>query len=311
MRIAFFGSDDFARLHLEYILKSRHTVVGCVTSPDRRQGRGMQMAMSPIKILADRHHIPYIQPENLKDKTVLGQLRAFDADIFVVVAYGKLLTQDVLDIPKLFCVNVHGSLLPKYRGAAPINWAILNGEPYTGVTVQKVFLALDAGDIIAQSRMDITPGMTADVLREKMAIMSAPFLVKTLNNIEDNKYSLTPQDPMLVSYASKLTKEMGAIDWTKSAVDIERQVRGLKPWPGTFTLYKGKTLKILAAHVSPDKPMGNPKPATVLSAGKSGLAIACGEGAVIIEQVQPEAGKAMAAADFLLGHKISAGIQLK
>ena len=330
MRIVFFGSDEFAATHLEQLLKSNHKIIGCVTQPDRAQGRGMKLVLSPIKVLAAQHNIDYFQPEILKEASVAQRLKAMNADIFVVVAYGQILTQQMLNIPKLFCVNVHGSLLPKYRGAAPINWAILNGDTQTGVSVQKIALALDAGDIIAQSKMNIAPDMTADVLRTQMAQVGAKLLVETLDNIEKGKYKLTPQDPAAVTVAPKLTKDMGKIDWTKSAQQIYNQIRGLKPWPGTYTQHNGKMIKIIDAelrHCEEAKPtkqskedcfppllklrrtraslaMTKEKPGKIIDAGKQGFTVACGQGALLITQVQPEAGKIMPAASFIAGHKL-------
>ena len=309
MRIIFFGSDDFAALHLESLLKSRHTVAGCVTQPDTRQGRGMKVVLSPIKILAAEHSIDYIQPDTLKDPSVMAWLKERQADVFVVVAYGRLLTQDILNTPKLFAVNVHGSMLPRYRGAAPINWAILNGDARSGVTVQKMALALDAGDIIAQERIDIGPEEGADVLRAHMAKAGAKLLVKTLDGIEQGKYKLTPQDPGQVSHAPKLTKHMGKINWSDAAQVIHDQVRGLKPWPGTHTLYKGKMLKILNASVSVQAQRA--KPGVVTAVDKQSFSVACGSGLLIIREVQPEAGKAMPARSFIAGHKIAIGARLE
>lgn len=213
MNIVFFGSDDFAAAHLKELITSGHKIVLCVTQPDARQGRGMKLAFSPIKLLAAEHDLPYIQPPTLKDDAVAAQLSALNADLFVVVAYGRLLPQRILDIPKLFCINVHGSLLPHYRGAAPINWAVLKGDRQTGVTVQKMALELDAGDIIAQEIIKIPPDMSADVLRTRMAEAGARFLPHVINQIAAGKYVLTPQNPAMVTYAPKLTKEMGHIHW--------------------------------------------------------------------------------------------------
>lgn len=310
MNIVFFGSDDFAALHLKHLLASRHKVVGCVTSPDSRQGRGLKLSISPIKVLAEQNSIECLQPPTLKDPAVVTRLKQLNADLFVVVAYGKLLTQEILDIPRLFCVNVHGSLLPKYRGAAPINWAMLNGDIQTGVTVQKVALELDSGDVIAQAKIDIPPDMTADILRQQLAQLSAPFLVATLNTIEEGKFTLTAQDPRQVSYAPKLTKEMGRIDWSKPAAAIYNQIRGLKPWPGTQTVWNGKMLKVLQADIGPDG-SAQTAPGTVVSVDKSGFTVACAQGSsLIIKEVQPEAGKPMPTASYMAGHKIIPGSQL-
>jgi methionyl-tRNA formyltransferase len=303
MNIIFFGSDDFAATNLEELIQSQHKVIGCVTQPDTRQGRGLKVAISPIKILSETHNIDCIQPEKLKDPSVVAWLKDKKADLFVVVAYGRLLSQEILDIPKLFCVNVHGSLLPQYRGAAPINWAILNGDNVTGVTVQKMALALDAGDIIAQEKMDLSNDMTADVLRPSMASVGAKLLVKTLDTIALGKHSFTPQDNSNVTYAPKLTKEMGEIVWKDAAQVIYNQIRGLKPWPGTYTFYQGKMLKIINATAC----NGKGKPGEVIAVDKKGICVACGHDALLITDVHPEAGKIMSASSFTAGYKLISG----
>lgn len=306
MRIVFLGSDDFAAVCLKELLASGIDVAACVTGPDTRQGRGMKLALSPIKALAQEHDIACLQPFSLKEESIVAQLTEFQADIFVVVAYGRILPQAVLDIPKLFCVNVHGSLLPQYRGAAPVNWAIINGDRQTGVTIQKMVFELDAGDIIAQEVLPLSGEITADVLRQQMAEVGAKLLVKTLDQIERKQYVLEAQDASKVSYAVKLTKELGLLDWQKPAVELERRIRGLKPWPGTYTHYKGKVLKILdAAVVSVRGEVG-----TIASISRQGVVIACGHEGLLVKQVHLEASKAVAAYDFVLGHQLTIGEKL-
>ncbi len=302
MRIVFFGSDDFAAVNLRNLLESGHEVAACVTKPDTRQGRGMKLVVSHIKELAQEHGIACLTPVTLNSPEMVEALKAFQADIFVVVAYGKLLSQAVLDIPKIFCVNVHGSLLPKYRGAAPINWAVLNGDKETGVTIQKMVLALDAGDIIAQTRVPIPDEMDAAQLREAMAMEGARLLVKTVGDIGRGNFTLTPQADQNSTYASKLTKEMGRIDWSKKAQSIVNQIRGLKPWPGTFTSYKGKMLKILKAQAV--KALLPGKPGEIVLLDQKGITVLCGEGAIMIIEVHPEASKPMPAASFAAGHRV-------
>lgn len=304
MKIVFFGSDDFAAVHLKALLRSSHQVVGCVTQPDRPQGRGMKMVISPIKAIALEADVLCLQPANFKEQSTLESLKAFDADMFVVVAYGRLLTQSVLDIPKKFSVNVHGSLLPAYRGAAPINWAIINGDYETGVTVQKMVLQLDAGDIIAQSRMPITDTTSSDRLREDMSHVGAQVLVKTLDEIASNTYQCTAQNDQHVTYAPKLSKELSSIDWSQSADTIARKVRGLKPWPGTSTMIAGKTLKIHDVAVEAGL---KGKAGEILNITKQGIIIACGQDALLVQSVQPEAGKLMPAYDFAQGHRLVKG----
>ena len=250
MRIIFFGSDDFAALHLEHLLSAGHEVLACVTGPDKPQGRGMKVSVSPIKQIALERQIPCLQPLFLNNKNIVDALKSYEADIFVVVAYGRLLTQEILDIPKMLCMNVHGSLLPKYRGAAPVNWAILNGDKETGVTIQKMALSLDAGGIIAQEKISIDGDENAAQLRKRMALAGAKLLVHVLDKHPSGKFSISPQDESKVTWAPKLTKEMGLIDWNRSARSMMDQVRGLQPWPGAYTFYNGKMLKINQAQIS-------------------------------------------------------------
>ncbi len=306
MNIVFFGSDDFAAVSLQALLSSGHRVIACVTQPDVRQGRGMKMTTSPIKQMAMEANLPYIQPLTLKDAATVELLKKFNADIFVVVAYGRLLTQEILNIPKVFCINVHGSLLPQCRGAAPINWAILNGHAETGVTVQKMALALDAGDIILQEKMTIGPEETSTQLRARMAEIGAVVLVRALDAIDAGKYQLTPQDVAKITHASKLSKEMGKINWSKSARDIYNQIRGLQPWPGAFCQYKGKALKVTQAELTDIDAKGF-KGGQVITVNKRGIFIATADFQLILTEVQPEAGKVMSAGSFVAGHQLKAG----
>ncbi len=314
MSIVFFGSDDFAAVCLKELARSSHQVIGCVTSPDARQGRGMKIELSAVKAIALEANLLCLQPPSLKAESIVGQLKALEADIFVVVAYGKILTQVILNIPKLFCVNVHGSLLPKYRGAAPINWAIINGDRQTGLTIMKVNTCMDAGDIISQQTIPLSEHTTADELRAQMAPVGAKLLIKTLDDIQAGHFTCTVQDESKVTLAPKLTKEMGRMDWQQSAQAIERLIRGLKPWPGTFAFYKDKMLKILEASVI--KVQGKPfdsaqgKPGTVVDIGKQGFVVACGQGGLLVKRVHLEAAKMMSAYDFVQGYRLKTGEQL-
>jgi len=303
MRVIFFGSDDFAALHLEGLLSAGHEALACVTGPDKPQGRGMKISLSPIKQMAAERQIPCLQPLSLKDKSIVDTLKSYKADIFVVVAYGRLLTQEILDIPKMLCMNVHGSLLPKYRGAAPVNWAILNGDKETGVTIQKMALALDAGDIIAQEKMTIGDDENAAQLRKRMGLVGAKLLVKVLDKRPLGQFSLVPQDETLVTYAPKLTKEMGKIDWKRKALSILNQVRGLQPWPGAYTFYKGKMLKITKVELSTEV-IGKFTPGEVIKVDKNGFYVACSDQVILIKEVQPEARKVMPATSFAVGYMI-------
>jgi len=306
MRIIFFGSDDFAAVHLEHLLNSGHELLCCVTGPDKPQGRGMKLVLSPIKEMTLARAIPCMQPVSLKNNDIVDTLKSYEADIFVVVAYGRLLTQEILNIPQMICMNVHGSLLPKYRGAAPVNWAVLNGDKETGVTVQKMALALDAGDIIAQEVMSIDDDENAAQLRRRMAQVGAQLLVKVLGQYPAGQFPLKPQNEKQVTLAPKLTKEMSKIDWHKEARFIMDQVRGLQPWPGACTFYNGKMLKIIQVQVSMEN-MSSFAPGEVISVGRNGFHVACADKALLIKEVQPEAGKIMPASNFVAGYKISQG----
>jgi methionyl-tRNA formyltransferase len=307
MKIIFFGSDDFAAVHLERLLASGHEMLACVTGPDKPQGRGMKISVSPVKQMALDRKIPCLQPLTLKSGDIADTLRSYGADIFVVVAYGRLLTQEILNIPHMLCVNVHGSLLPQYRGAAPVNWAVLNGDRETGVTLQKMALSLDAGDIIAQEKMRIEDDEDSAQLRHRMALAGAELLIKVLEKNPSGQFSLVPQDEKRVTYAPKLTKEMGKINWERPVRSINDQVRGLQPWPGAFTYYKGKMLKIIRAQVSTEDIAGY-KPGQVIKTGKNGFYVACSDRALLVREVQPEAGKVMPADSFAAGHKINVSV---
>ena len=303
MKIIFFGSDDFAQAHLEEILKQDFEVCACVTQPDKPKGRGMALTVSPIKKTAEEHGIPVLQPESLKDPAFLEELASFGADIFVVIAYGKFLPETLLDIPAKGALNVHGSLLPKYRGAAPIHWAVLNGEKETGVTVMFLNTEMDAGDIIRQARLSIAPEDTAVTLRQKMIALGKRTLIEVLKDFRSGEVRATAQNKDKVSYAPRLTKDLGEIDWHKSAEAICNQVRGLLPWPGAFTHVQGKPLKILAA----EPVLGQGKPGEILQTGPETMDVAAGEGIVRIQQVHFAGGKPMSAGAFLRGHRLSPG----
>lgn len=309
MRIVFFGSDDFAAAHLTKLMESSCQVVACVTQPDKAKGRGLKVIGSPIKSMAAVHKIPLLQPESLKNDAIIKELTSLDADVFVVVAYGKLLPETVLRIPRVFCVNVHGSLLPKYRGAAPINWAIINGDSETGVTVMKMSPILDAGEIILQAKLSIAHEDTAASLRQRMAQLGAVTLLQALDAIRQNTHTLKRQDLAKVSYAPKLTKELGYVDWRDPAVRIWNLLRGLQPWPGLSSSFQGKKFKILEAAVAPAESL-MAAAGTVISIKKEGFVVNTGVGLILIKRVQPESGKPMEARSFASGHKLGVSSRL-
>ena len=309
MRIIFFGSDDFAGTHLRELIHSRHEVLCCVTQPDRPKGRGLKVAELPIKQLAVEQNIPVYQPEALQAKDFIEHMQKLQSDIFVVVAFGKILPEEILNIPKLFCVNVHGSLLPKYRGASPIHWAVLSGDEKTGVTIIKMNAIMDAGDIIAQAELNIDEHITAVELRQKMSFLGAELLVRTLNDIEQGNYTLTKQMLDQVTYAPKLTKELGHIHWEQPAREIHNLVRGLQPWPGAYTYIQGKAVKILETAVVDleEKSFQNGE---ITKIDKEGFVVAASKCGLLIKKIHPESAKPMHAKSFAVGHRLSIGTKL-
>lgn len=310
MNIVFFGSDDFALVSLERLFRSQLKVLACVTQPDKPKGRGMKVQPSVIKEFALKNRILVLQPDFLRYDEVIEQLKAFQADLFIVIAYGKLIPPEILALPKIFCINVHGSLLPKYRGAAPINWAIMNGDKKTGVTVMKLNEMIDAGEIISQREMDIADEDTALTLRTKMAQAGAELLEETVRSIETKKFKLTKQDLSKVTYASKLTRELGIIKWNEKAQTIHNLVRGLLPWPAAFTYFKGKRLKVLETHLKDDKlapGITGAKWGTVLKIGKEGILVAASDGPILVTKVHYEDSKPMDAHSFAMGHRLAHG----
>lgn len=305
MKIIFFGSDDFAAENLMRLLEEKFAVAACVTQPDRPSGRGLQVIASPIKIIARDHNIPILQPENLRDEDFLKGIKSFGADLFVVIAYGQILPSLVLKMPKIFCINVHGSLLPKYRGAAPVNWAVINGDKETGFTIMKMSPKMDAGEIIVQEKLNIGDDETSESLRARMAKASAKRLCRTINDIGGGRFNLKPQNEAEVTLAPKLTRELGRIDWDKSATEIHNHVRGLLPWPVAYTSFQGKILKVLQTSVDASTTSGTP--GTILLITKKGITVATGQGALVIQQVHPESGKPMPAHAFALGQRLQPG----
>ncbi|MBF0384377.1 MAG: methionyl-tRNA formyltransferase [Candidatus Omnitrophica bacterium] len=310
MKIVFFGSDDFAACHLEALLSAKEGIICCVCPVDKAVGRGMRKASSPVKEIAVKNGIDVLQPLDLMDRGFLEKLEAFEADLFIVIAYGKILPKEVLTIPRIFSINVHASLLPKYRGAAPINWAVINGEESTGITIIKINEKMDAGEIVSSCIVPISRGDTSYQLREKMKSIGPQLLKGTVQAILAGKYKLTSQDESKVSFAPKLTKENGKIDWNNQAEAICNKVRGLLPWPSAYTFYRGKMLKILRADVSAFMAQGH-KPGEVVSTDKKGVNIAAKGSVVLIKEVHLQDGKQISAFDFTLGHELNPGERLE
>ena len=301
MRIVFMGTPDIAAVCLDRILKDGFELVGVYTQPDRPRGRGMKLTASPVKVLAQSAGIPVFQPDSFREEETVEQLRALKPDICAVVAYGRLLPQKVLDIPKYGCINIHASVLPTYRGSAPYQWAVLNGEKETGVTAMYLVREMDAGDMIDAVRTPIGENETAGALLDRLAELGAGLLSKTLARFaSQGKVPAQPQDPAQVSFAPMLDKSFCPIDWTKPAGRVHDQVRGLNPWPVATMVLGGKLFKVYETVQTE----GHGTPGEVLGLTKTGLRIACGEGAVEIRTLQAEGGKRMGAADYFRGHPL-------
>lgn len=300
MRVVFMGTPDIAAACLKRILADGFDVVGVYTQPDRPKGRGMKLVCSPVKETALAAGIPVFQPEHFRKEETVAQLRALKPDICAVVAYGRILPQKVLDVPALGCINIHASLLPKYRGSAPYQWAVLDGLTETGVTAQYMALKMDAGDVIDVAKTPIGENETAGQLLDRLALLGAELLSKTLTRFENGTVTAAAQNEAEVSYAPMLDKSMCPIDWTKTAQQVHNQIRGLHPWPVATMELQGKTFKVHASKVAE----GSGKPGEILGLTKTGLLIACGEGAVEVLSLQAEGGKRMAAPDYFRGHPL-------
>lgn len=305
LRIVFMGTPDFAVPCLQALVDSPHTVVGVFTQPDKPQGRKMLLTPPPVKVLAVENNIPVYQPEKMKDSSTFEQLQALAPDLIVVVAYGKILPQAVLDLPQYGCINVHASLLPKYRGAAPIQWAVLDGETETGVTVMQMDAGVDTGDMLLVKKTPIDPEETAEALFDRLAVLGGQALAEILPQLDD--LHPVPQPKGAFGYAKMISKSMSPIDWSCSAAQVHNQVRGLYSWPCATTTIAGKTVKVLSCRISHQK--GTIPGAVVES--KNHLVIACGDGdCVELLVVQPQGKKAMDAKAFLAGHPLSVGTVL-
>mgnify|MGYP000769039104 CR=1 FL=1 len=301
------GTPDFSVGVLEEIIRAGHEVVLAVTQPDKPKGRGNAMQFPPVKECALSHGIEVFQPKKIREDANVEYLKKFDADIFIVVAFGQILTKNILDMPKYGCVNVHASLLPKYRGAAPIQWAVINGDAITGVTTMRMDTGIDTGDMIAKREVRIAEDETGGSLFGKLAQAGADLLIKTLPSIEQGTAEFEKQpEESPTPYAAMITKQMGLMDFRKSAEELERLVRGLNPWPSAYTFLNGKTLKVWKCKVSTEKT--DAVPGTIFLADKEGIHTACGEGVLILTEIQLEGKKRMETEAFLRGYHIENGI---
>lgn len=308
MKVLFMGTPEIAATVLKAIIDSKHEVVGVVTQEDKPKGRGKTLAMPPVKEVALEHGIEVFQPARIKEDTAISRLREFDADIFVVAAYGKILSKEILEMPKYGCINVHASLLPKYRGAAPIQWSIIDGEKLTGITIMQMDEGLDTGDMLFKSVVEIADDDTADTLYDKLSECGASLITEALDRIEASDIHPVKQDNTQATYAKILDKSLGKLNFAKNADEIERLVRGLNSWPGTFTYINGKTLKIWEVALT-DMP-SNGEPGTVHSVFGGRAFVNTKDNALELVSVQLEGKKRMDVKSFLLGYKISEGEKL-
>lgn len=305
MRIIFMGTPDFAAASLKKLIDDGRNVVGVFSQPDKPSKRGMKVAFSPVKELAIANGIPVYQPEKMRDGEALAILKELQPDIIVVVAYGRILPEDILSLPKYGCINVHGSLLPKYRGSAPIQWAVLNGDAVTGVTTMYLAPEMDAGDIILFDKTGIGEFETSGELFDRLSVMGAELLVKTLDAIAAGTAVAVHQDEEQVSYAPRLTKEMSPIDWNRSPRQIVKHICGMQPWPVATANICGTEFRVFDAAYTNGKT--DKAPGRLVSAGKNGIEVACANGeTLILTTIQAAGGKRMAAADYLRGHKLEA-----
>lgn len=326
MKIVFMGTPDFAVAALEAILEAGHQVVAVVTQPDKPKGRGKGIQITPVKACAQSHGIPVFQPVRVKDKESVEVLRSYEADIFVVAAFGQIVSEEILSMPKYGCVNIHASLLPKYRGAGPIQWAIINGEEKTGVTIMQMDKGIDTGDMLMKEEVMIDLKETGDSLHDKLAAAGARLIVEALPKIERGELVPVRQNDEEACYAKMLCKSMGKIDWQKSAEELDCLIRGVISWPGAYTGFRGKILKIWEEEVvSEDEtasgaPIGQDKanfdgvsaaPGMVVGVDKDAFCVKTGDGLLKILAVQPEGKKRMPVKDFLLGYQIRIGENLE
>ena len=306
MKIIFMGTPDFAAASLEALIDSRHEIQAVVTQPDKPKGRKGELTPSPVKVVAEEKGIKVYQPLKVRDEEFVETLRAYNPDVIVVVAFGQIIPLSILKMPKFGCVNIHGSLLPKYRGAAPIQWAVLDGEKETGITTILMDEGIDTGDILLKKTIKIEADETSGSLFDKLMALGAETILETLDELEKGSLTPTKQGESPTAYAKMLTKAMGLIDFTRSAKELDCFVRGMDPWPSAYTLLAGKTLKLWKVRAVD----GSGKAGSVIEIGKESFTIACGEGAIEVLEVQLEGKKRMSAGDFLKGSTLNIGQEL-
>jgi len=310
------GTPEFAVPSLEMLIREGHEVVAVVTQPDKPKGRGNKLCAPPVKEFALKHDIDVLQPNKIKTLEFVEQIRALGPDLLITAAYGKILSKDLLEVPAFGCINVHGSLLPAYRGAAPINWAVINGEKTTGVTTMFTDVGLDTGDMLLKSELTIDPDITVGELYDKMAILGAEVLKDTLTELVKGALKRKPQDDALSSYAPILSKEVGLVDWSKTAPQIHNLVRGIDPWPGAYTFLNGDRMRIWRTCLASYNNTSMSSKDLILAAGEiaevsqDGILVKCSDGYILIKEVQFDSSKRMNVGDYIRGHRIDVGEKL-
>lgn len=319
MRIVFMGTPDFSVPALKALVEAGHQVIAVVTQPDKPKGRGKEVQMTPVKIQAMEYGIPVYQPAKVREASFVEVLKGLEADVYVVIAFGQILPKAVLELPKYGCINIHASLLPKYRGAAPIQWCVIDGERETGITTMMMDVGLDTGDMLEKAIIPIEEKETGGSLHDKLSMAGGDLILSTLKKLEEGTLVRTPQTDEGTCYAKMLTKSLGDIDWNQGAVSIERLIRGLNPWPSAYTMWNGKTIKIWAADVIAGREAADflsesgvpaetgTAPGTVVCSDKRGLVVCTGGGLLSIRELQMEGKKRMDTPAFLRGYPIPAG----
>lgn len=303
--VVFMGTPDFAVPCLEMLCHEEYQIKAVITQPDRPRGRGQKLVVSPVKACAEKHDLPILQPQKIKTDEFESILEELAPDLIVVVAFGQILSKRILDIPRLGCINVHASLLPKYRGAAPLHWSVINGETKTGVTTMFMDEGLDTGDMLLTAEMDITEETTTGEVHDTLQSMGADVLKETIDQLVAKTAVRRKQDHEAATYAPLLTKELERIDWTKSARAIHNLIRGLDPWPGSYTILRGKRLKLWRSEVV--EAITKASAGTILGIEGERILVATGDGVLALTSVQPEGKKRMVAGDFARGHQIQSG----
>ena len=308
MKVVYMGTPDFSVGALEAIINSGHEVTAVVTQPDKPKGRSKELQISPVKACALKYNLPVFQPVKIKEAEAVAKLREFEADIFVVAAFGQILSKEILTMPKYGCINIHASLLPKYRGASPIQWAVLNGEEVSGVTIMQMDEGIDTGDILMQETVTLDAKETGESLFDKLAVCGADLIVKALDAIEAGEVTPIKQDEAASTHVGMLKKEFGRMDFSQDAVVLERKIRGLNSWPSAYTYFKGKTLKIWDADVADASGFAKAQCGEVVDVTKDSFLVMTGNGLLAIKDVQLEGKKRMDVKSFLLGNTIEKGM---